>query len=875
MADNCAQLSAEISALRAEIARIPRVDEARIVQTTRATLQPEITSAITSAVLAVGSKLQPQIDTLKQQLTASINGNHAQVQSLVAIAIGGVFSSQFKPAIDAAVNVRNSSFADTLRQMKAAIGNNEATVKKSAQDAEQALGKTATFEKTLTSMNQAVADVAATSKVTEAKSVKTLEEAMNAVREAELSKGLSSQAIQKSETVAQETAKVAQSVANTSNEISGLRGVVNGIGGKVNALGNAIGKLENAVGNALVQSAKAIGISEEALGKIGGFAGKFLEIFNVIATIFTILDGMATRQVLGERIDAVEREIEGVNSSVSAILGKLLGLQNRIGGNESLIAQVRNIAIDALNIGSKADATAKNAFVFGVTADAEAKQAQLTADGAVRNAATANENATIAYKQGIKAEGVGEQAKRIAGDALGKTGVALTTALTAIALYQGIKSLRGIPGIPGRQGDRGFQGLPGIPGRQGDRGFQGLPGIPGRQGERGFQGFPGQNGTPGTNGVTTVIQIPGRDGRNGINGTPGRSGRDGTNGMNPAQEASLRALIIQQHSQTRANSTLQHTGTRAQIQAFIAAAIAPVLFICKQIFDLINKAGVVAQTALLTIINNKLGNQVVGGISGLVTSVAQNTYVEKALSVLTFAATIHNALMLSNNLAQTLGTIIDQVLGFILPKGLDGTPISINNVIGKAVHEIVADTIGEANYQEISQDWAKANRIYQASVNVFNQIGNAVGLVTAGMEVIGGNVAKIGNALKIWGVIGEKAYSWMNPQPNLKGKFFNFINNATAEANTIAMMVAIPIGISAAAVEINSSVGAVKKELTQEDPKDANGNPVKDSLGNVVKYQPGVTVPDPTATTTAQEQAKADSKNIIAATLDDIFDGDD
>ncbi|MBN3943004.1 hypothetical protein [Nostoc sp. NMS9] len=89
------------------------------------------------------------------------------------------------------------------------------------------------------------------------------------------------------------------------------------------------------------------------------------------------------------------------------------------------------------------------------------------------------------------------------------------------------------------------------------------------------------------------------------------------------------------------------------------------------------------------------------------------------------------------------------------------------------------------------------------------------------------------------------------------------------------MMVAIPIGMSAAAVEINNSVGTIKKELNQEDPKDANGNPITDKLGNPLKWEPGVTVPDPTKTVIAQEQAKADSKNIIQATLEDIFDGSD
>ncbi|MHC5720862.1 MAG: hypothetical protein ACYTX0_54795, partial [Nostoc sp.] len=115
-----------------------------------------------------------------------------------------------------------------------------------------------------------------------------------------------------------------------------------------------------------------------------------------------------------------------------------------------------------------------------------------------------------------------------------------------------------------------------------------------------------------------------------------------------------------------------------------------------------------------------------------------------------------------------------------------------------------------------------------------------------------GNVGKIGNALKIWGVVGAKAYAFMNPQPNMKGKFFEFINTATAEANTIQMMVAIPIGLSAAAIGINESVDALAKQLDQTDPVDAHGNPIPQRDGTPTKYKPGITVPDPVQTTKAQ-----------------------
>ncbi|MEH2169332.1 MAG: hypothetical protein V7K41_22275 [Nostoc sp.] len=632
---------------------------------------------------------------------------------------------------------------------------------------------------------------------------------------------------------------------NTSVEVSGLRGVVNGIGSRIDGLGRAIGVLEAKTATAITNAAKAVGISSEALAATGRLAGRILEIFQIIGAIATLIEQLATLNVLGGRIDAVERELQFLSASVSGILGKLLGLQNRIGRNEALIAEVKNVALDAKGIGEAAKFQAKAAQVtatraenFAQTANNNAKQAQLTADGAVRNAAIANENATIAFQKATesqitanKATSLAGKAGNLAGTALEKGGQALGIGLTALSLIQ---LLRLRPGIPGLRGEKGVQGI------------------------------------PGKDGVVTIIQVPGvpgrdgRDGQNGLNGRNGLPGKNGVDGMNSTQEASLRALIIQQHQETR--SILG--GAIAGIKASITSGLASVASISSSVIG-------GANTALLTVINNKLGQQVTGGISGLVTSIAQNSYLDKVVNVMTFAATIHNALMLSNNLGQTLIAIINQVTGFILPKGLDGTPINFSESLGKLVHLVIADAIGEENYKTLSEDWQKANRIYQATSNVFNSISNLGAVITAGLEVVAGNVAAIGNALKKWGAVGEKAYKFMNPQPNLKGKFFEYLTIAEEKAQAIAMVVAIPIAIKEALGGINSSVADLKREIAQEDPKDEYGHPVKDKEGKVVHYKPGLEIPVPVVADTENEQAKADSTNFFELVLEDIFDGGD
>ncbi|QKQ76343.1 alanine-zipper protein [Nostoc sp. TCL240-02] len=842
MADNCADLSRELALLRSEVSRLRALSPGEVRGIVEDVLSPKVTeitykldAATTTASVAsskAGEALSKasSFDAVLRQMNAAIAN--------VAATAGDAAKVANSASGDAKTANREAGFAgkkaqaveaETLRvsrEQKAL----EVKTARFATVAEEASGSAGTAIKKATKTEQDIANALRKQQLLEAQAARAFAKldnvediAVTARRESKLNSSLINQVDGKATSAVTNSAKAARDALNASNEVGGLRGIVNGIGSKVDSFGRAIGALETRVGDAIFKAAEAVGISRQALGNAAKLAGRVAELFNIIGTVFTIIEQLAVLETLGARIDAVENQVLALGSDISRLLGILTGFKSRISNLEYKVPVIEDIASQAIVIGKNAATIATNALQSISSVRAIANQAQTTADGAVRNAKQANDNATTANNHAIEANGkageaigIGEQAKRVGLDALGKAGVALTTALTAIALYQTFKGLRGLQGIPG---------VPGAKGEKGDKGERGLQGIPG---------------------ITTVVTLPGIKGEKGdrgergLPGSPGYNGKDGRDGIdvNPAETASLRALIVQQHSQTRASINATTTSVVGSAKAFIAAQF----------------------VALTT----------------LVMAFANSTLVNTALNVLTFATTVHNAFMLSNNLTQTLGTVIDQILGVIIPKGLDGTPLSISTVLGKAVHEIIADTIGEANYHTITEDWAKANRIYQAGANVFNQLSNMTALITAGLEVIGGNVGKIGNALKKWGVVGEFAYGFMNPQPNLKGRFFNFLNSANDRLNTIVTMVAIPIGIGAAAVGINDSVSELTKSLNQVDPKDEHGQPIPDTVnGGFLKYQPGLAQPIPTVTTTQAAQEKADSQNIIEATLDDIFNAND
>ncbi|MBN3882126.1 MAG: collagen-like protein [Nostoc sp. JL34] len=754
MANDCESLARELALLRAEIASIQRVDENRIIASTKAALEPGIASAVVGGIAVVSNKLQPQIDSgiekarqafekaFSAERSAGFAGSAAQAANAEALRAN-------REALAASVKAARASSAAEAASASAG------TSTKVANNAFDKAGNAARKAELLEAQAEA-----ARIKLNNVEDI-----AKTASRESKLAQGLANTADGKATGAVANSAKAIRDAAAASNEVGGLRGIVNGIGSKVDSFGRAIGKLESAVGDAVVKAANAIGISKEALSTTAKWAGRVLELFNVVATIFTLLEQLAVLEVLGARIDAVENQVLSLGGQVSGILGNLLALKNRVNVINGIAVDATYLARQALGIADNAASIGRDALGSASTAGVIAVGAAKEAQRASTSAAAAKQQASNAYQKAQESQGIGEQAKRVAGVALNKAGIALGTALTAIALYQGIKSLRGLQGIPGKQGERGERGFPGAPGRDGVNANTIVINVPGQQ------------GAPGA---------PGRDGNDGRNGINGRDGQD----VNPADLAALQALIVQQHQETRANVNATTTGLIGGLQAFASARFA--------------------------------------GITSLMTSIAQNTYVEKALQVLTFATTLHNALMLTNNLGQTLGSIINTVLGLVLPKGIDGTPLDINSILGKATTSLIQEAIGEDNYTKLSQEWALANRIYQASANVFNSITNATSTLINGLEVIGSHVAKIGNALKVWRVLGEKAYEWFHPNPNFHNKFFTFLNNAEAGANTIQAVVQVPVSIVDAKNQIDSANAEFKSAIKGE--KNPDGSPKESGI---------------------------------------------
>ncbi len=238
------------------------------------------------------------------------------------------------------------------------------------------------------------------------------------------------------------------------------------------------------------------------------------------------------------------------------------------------------------------------------------------------------------------------------------------------------------------------------------------------------------------------------------------------------------------------------------------------------LLDKLNAGANAAQLGLLKIIDNKLGKQITGGISGKLVDGFKWLQLDRVLGILTFAATVQNHLMLSRDIGTTLLGAFSNVLSLIGIKDDAGSPFDLGSVINSSIENLVKGMVGAENYTTLSENWAKANRIYQATTNILNSFQSLSSTILSGMELIGSYTGKIGNALKKGGQVLDNAYGWMNPQPKFN-RVSQTLQNLQQGSSTIQQVTQAPLDVINAVTELQTANTELVKAW-KEDDKPAN-----------------------------------------------------
>lgn len=216
-------------------------------------------------------------------------------------------------------------------------------------------------------------------------------------------------------------------------------------------------------------------------------------------------------------------------------------------------------------------------------------------------------------------------------------------------------------------------------------------------------------------------------------------------------------------------------------------------------------------------VNDKMGGKIEpGGLSGWMMRFTGWAVIDRLVNYLTLATTIHNATQLSSNIFVTLIQAMQNVLELFGITDSEGNAYNLNDLIGRSLNNMAEAIIGKDNLDNFKKVWAQYNRTYQAAGNLFSSLMNMGDSITQGLQVIGGQTGKIGNALRAWGVVSEKAYSWMNPSPNFSNPLLTKLNSLEETASVVENVSQQPLTVKSAKEELEQSSKDLADSLEQK-----------------------------------------------------------
>lgn len=273
--------------------------------------------------------------------------------------------------------------------------------------------------------------------------------------------------------------------------------------------------------------------------------------------------------------------------------------------------------------------------------------------------------------------------------------------------------------------------------------------------------------------------------------------------------------------------------------------------------ELLNRLSAINQTLIPLIwgttqtINNKLGAQMPGGISGFLQTAFRATRLDKIINALTLITTLHNAAMLSRNLGQTLGELTSQALATIGIKDENDSPIDINAEIGKQVNSLMSTILGADTWAGTKLAWNKANAIISSANQIIWTVRSISDSAREVTEWIANNTGKIGNALKRFRVVGENAYPHMAENVNHQNtwmlkiqRYREGVDSLDDAASSLQGVLGEVQNIQSEAKELKEQKERFDKAIQDAEPKAIPDNkPVKEKadLSKTVSISPATT----------------------------------
>lgn len=200
---------------------------------------------------------------------------------------------------------------------------------------------------------------------------------------------------------------------------------------------------------------------------------------------------------------------------------------------------------------------------------------------------------------------------------------------------------------------------------------------------------------------------------------------------------------------------------------------------------------------------------------------------DRVWNMLTYAAVLHNAFMLSNSFGQTLLTTTSSFLNAFVISDSENNPIDVQAVLGKQIEETLKSIFGAQTVTYFNNLYKANIRTYQAAANILSSVTSMAYSILTVLEVVGSRISRIGNALRWFGVVADNAFSRMNEIDIFSNPFIVRVTKLEEAASTIDMVSNEVISVKQEATniktqkkEFDDSLKATAKLIGKEEVKD-------------------------------------------------------
>lgn len=244
-------------------------------------------------------------------------------------------------------------------------------------------------------------------------------------------------------------------------------------------------------------------------------------------------------------------------------------------------------------------------------------------------------------------------------------------------------------------------------------------------------------------------------------------------------------------------------------------------------------AGLAAEAVSLKAIMDKLN-----AMQAFAAKAWEMTRIQKVLDVLTFVAVMHNVALLSRDVGETFGWVAGQALNVVGIEDEEGNTIDVYGWFTNGIQSLLVSLFGQELYDDARETWLKASSIVRSASAIIWTMRGIMDATQDLLEWVAEHTGRIGNALKAFGVVGERAYPWMSENAKTRNrvrarisKVTGTLENAEDMASSFAMATGNILEIQDETGELVNQFGDFKNTVIEgiPDPWDDN-NPVKNDF---------------------------------------------